>query len=149
MASDISDELNGFGYSVISQPVLRWLADAERHPPSLEPLDTWGKRRNELITSEGWRQLQAMGLREGIVAIPHERRQGPHSRLYQFLKYHLWTGSCAMVTCPSAMQDGAAVLLQNALKTSPLGAETRQAFTSAYARLISRDPEIAWTSGQW
>lgn len=51
------------------------------------------------------------------------------------------------------MQDGAARLLQMELtadkKSSSLDDGQRKAFEYAYSRLTSRDPAVAWTSGQW
>src|SRR4051812_48398219 len=69
--------------------------------------------------------------------------------LMQRTRYHLWTPASAIVTCPSAMADGAARLLSIQLSTTVLPDATRTAFESAYYRLTSRDPSIAWTSGQW
>ena len=108
---------------------------------------------DNLITSEGWRKLSAIGIAEGMVAIPYESEYGPYSRVYQFLKYHLWSGSSAIVTCPSAMTDGAAKLLARQLaqggSSQSLSQNGRRVFEDAYQRLVSRDPEVAWTSGQW
>jgi alkylation response protein AidB-like acyl-CoA dehydrogenase len=51
--------------------------------------------------------------------------------------------------CPSAMTDGAAKLLKTHLSSTKLDPATRRIFQDAYDRLISRDPQKAWTSGQW
>lgn len=142
MQSSIATDLAQCGASVLEPKVLRWTADAEAHPPILHPWNIWGKRTDDLVTSEGWRALQAKGIEEGMVAAAYENRYAEYDRLYQFLKYHLWTGSCATVTCPSAMTDGAARLLSRHLKES---AQLR----GPYQNLISRDPTKAWTSGQW
>ena len=103
------------------------------------------------MTSEGWRKLQDLGIAEGMVAIGYENQFGAYSRLYQFLKYHLWTATSAGVTCPSAMQDGAARLLavHLARKDIHLSETERKVFETAYQHLTSRNPEKAWTSGQW
>jgi alkylation response protein AidB-like acyl-CoA dehydrogenase len=84
-----------------------------------------------------------------MVAIPYEAYYGHHSRVYQFVKYHIWTGSSAYVTCPSAMTDGAARLLSRHLLDPDLPLEQQRVFREAYKNLISRDPSRAWTSGQW
>lgn len=51
------------------------------------------------------------------------------------------------------MQDGAACLLKKHLSNPKLSAqlssEQRKVFEDAYKRLTSRDPAVAWTSGQW
>ncbi|KAI9759910.1 MAG: hypothetical protein M4579_002035 [Chaenotheca gracillima] len=161
MQKAITPDLSRFGDKVISQPVLAWIADAERNSPYLRTWDTWGKRKDDLVTSEGWRQLQDLGISEGtlmgtvtnkgpngsIVALAYENEFAEYSRVVQFIKYHIWTGSCAYVTCPSAMTDGAARLLS--LNTASANASSRPVFEAALRRLTSRDPKQAWTSGQW
>lgn len=52
-------------------------------------------------------------------------------------------------TCPVAMTDGAARLLQLQLRKWSLDETHRAVFQNAYDHLTSRDPEHAWTSGQW
>lgn len=47
------------------------------------------------------------------------------------------------------MTDGGARLLGLQLGKSDLGVQERGVFERAYARVVSRDPEYAWTSGQW
>lgn len=146
----ISKDLSRWGFHVLSPQVLRWNANAEAHPPVLTLRDSFGSPRPELVTSEGWRNLQDLGLREGIVATAYENEYGLHSRLVQFLKMFLWCGSSSTVTCPSAMQDGAAALIKRHLQNpSALDASNKAVLESAYARLTSRDPTVAWTSGQW
>ncbi|KAI9821114.1 MAG: hypothetical protein M1827_003848 [Pycnora praestabilis] len=147
--SSIKPDLSRFGEDVLSQKVLKWVADAEKNTPYLRTWDTWGRRKDELVTSEGWRKLQDMGISEGMVAIPYENHFAESSRVYQFAKYHIWTGSSAYVTCPTAMTDGAARLLSNHIALPGLPANTRPVLESAYRRLTSRKPHEAWTSGQW
>lgn len=55
----------------------------------------------------------------------------------------------ADTTCPVAMQDGAASLLQRHLAKADLDQTRRAVFQNAYDHLISRIPGYAWTSGQW
>jgi hypothetical protein len=62
------------------------VANAEKNIPYLKTWDTFGKRKDELVTSEGWRRLQEIGIQEGMVAIPYENRSGPYSRIHHFLK---------------------------------------------------------------
>lgn len=89
-----------------------------------------------------------------IVATGYDRgKYGAFARPLQFLRLHLFEPSCANVTCPSAMQDGAARLLQIHLETPELASKLSRAqmlvFKDAFERLTSRDPDVAWTSGQW
>lgn len=82
----VTPDISSFGDLVLSKKVFTWVADAEKNLPYLKTWDTFGKRKDELVTSEGWRRLQDTGIEEGIVAIPYENRSGPYSRLHQFLK---------------------------------------------------------------
>ena len=67
-----------------------------------------------------------------------------NNRVSQFVKYHIWSGSAALVTCPSAMTDGAANLLGR-----HVNGENGEIFSEARRRLLSREVGTAWTSGQW
>jgi alkylation response protein AidB-like acyl-CoA dehydrogenase len=69
--------------------------------------------------------------------------------VYQFLKYHIWSPSSAFVTCPSAMTDGAARLSGKHVGDINLHKEQQKVLRDAYHNLTSRDPQRAWTSGQW
>jgi hypothetical protein len=82
----VASDLRCFGINVLSTEVKNWTAEAERNPPFLQSFDSWGKRQNKLVTSEGWKRLQDMGIKEGIVAIPYEKEWGQWGRAYQFLK---------------------------------------------------------------
>lgn len=147
--NSIIPELASFGDKVLSREVLHLIADAEKNLPYLRTWDTWGKRRDELVTSEGWRNLQDLGIREGMVSIGYENQNAEYSRVHHFAKYHLWCGSSAWVNCPSLMTDGAASLLRTHLSNPDLPFQNRSVFKSAFSRLISRDPTVAWTTGQW
>ena len=92
----------------------------------------------------------------GYESVSAEAECQNNRRIHQFVKYHLWTASAALVTCPSAMTDGAAVLLGRHLDAEPgvrgarqPEAQAQEVFREARRRLISRDPKEAWTSGQW
>jgi len=66
------------------------VADAERHPPFLNTWDPFGRRRDELVTSAGWKGLQAVGIAEGMGAGGGEEEgdgDGEMGRVVQFLKY--------------------------------------------------------------
>jgi alkylation response protein AidB-like acyl-CoA dehydrogenase len=146
---DVSPDLASFGAKVLSPQVLSWVLDAERNTPYVKTLDSWGRRRDELITSEGWRNLQAFGIAEGMVAIPYENKYAEYSRVYHFAKYALWCGSAAWVNCPSLMSDGVVSLFRKYLTESSLPQDQRKVLQSAYDRLVSREPNTAWTTGQW
>ena len=142
-------ELSAFGDKVMSKEVFDLVADAEKNLPYLKTWSAWGKRQDELITSEGWRRLSAIGIEEGMVAIGYDNEYLQFSRPYQFCKYLVWTGSSAWVTCPSLMTDGVAALMRKHLSDPSLATDQRPALQSAYNRLTSKDPTFAWTTGQW
>lgn len=86
------------------------------------------------------------------MAIGYENAFAEYSRVYHFAKYALWAGSAAWVNCPSLMVDGVATLFRRHLLNSGdagLDEGQRVILRAAYDRLISRDPEYAWTTGQW
>nr|CAD11366.1 conserved hypothetical protein [Neurospora crassa] len=156
----VTPEISRLGDAVLSQQIFDWITDAERNTPYLRGSgrDAFGRPKQELIVTEGWRKLQEFGFANGVVAINYDSTSspspnGPYSRLIQFIRCHLWEASCANTMCPAAMQDGAARLLQRHLTTPPLAAnlsETeRSVFQNAYDHLTSRDPAYTWTSGQW
>lgn len=148
--SRISPDLHAFGDTVLSPTTIRHMADAERNLPYVKQFDTFGRRVDTLVTSEGWRASTALSHREGLVAIGYDKTFGPYARVYQYLKTHLWTGSCCGVMCPSAMHDGAiSLLLRHVTDTSPTPDATKQVLRAALDKLLSRDPERTWTSGQW
>ncbi|GKT44907.1 acyl-CoA dehydrogenase family member 11 [Colletotrichum spaethianum] len=143
-------ELAQFGEDVLSDQVFSWVTDSERHKPYLKGngRDAFGRPISELVVGEGWRGLQDFGIRNGIVATGYDASLGSSARLVQFLKLHLWEGSASNVPCPSAMQDGAARLLQLQL-AKEMDPARRKVLGNALQHLLSRDPATAWTSGQW
>ncbi|MBX7073273.1 MAG: acyl-CoA dehydrogenase family protein [Pirellulales bacterium] len=138
--AEVEPDLTRLGERVVGD-IAAWGADAEAQEPRLESFDPWGRRIDRIDTARGWRELDRISAEEGMVAIGYERRQGPLSRLYQFAKLYLFNPSSAIYTCPLAMTDGAARLIE------VHGDEFLRA--GAYQRLTSRDPEQFWTAGQW
>jgi alkylation response protein AidB-like acyl-CoA dehydrogenase len=115
-------------------------AAAEASPPRHVPYDPWGRRTDNIETSDAWRALDRVAAEEGLVATGYERLHGASSRVDQFARLYLYAPSSATYSCPLAMTDGAARLLE--LYPDDV---TRPVFE----HLISRDPEYFWTSGQW
>lgn len=151
MASQVRGEVAQLGEDVLSDKVLACVTDAEKNPPYLagHGRDIFGKLTSKLVVGEGWRTLQALGIEKGIVATGYDTSLGASARVVQFLRLHLWEGSAANVPCPSAMQDGAARLLQLQLAGHDLEPEQRRVLGNALERLLSTTPAKAWTSGQW
>jgi alkylation response protein AidB-like acyl-CoA dehydrogenase len=121
-----------------------WGDHCERQPATLRSFDAWGKRVDDVLYPDAWRQLAATAARTGLVGIPYEvetlSRVGAEARLVQAALCYLFAPSTATYLCPVAMTDGAARVLADA------GTHHHQ---DVVAHLISRDPAQAWTSGQW
>ena len=112
-----------------------------RDEPELVPYDPWGRRIDEIRVPEAWRAFARVAAEWGLVGIPHQRTHGAFSRIHQAALIHLFGPSSSIYTCPLAMSDGAAVTL--------LAHGNAALVERALPRLTSRDPERAWTSGQW
>ncbi|KAI9768091.1 MAG: hypothetical protein M1840_005125 [Geoglossum simile] len=150
--STIHSDFSSFGDRVISRQVLAWVANAEQNPPFVQTHDAWGRRKDELVTSEGWKSLQDLGIAEGMVAAGYETsRFKEFSRLVQFGKLVpfqidvLYSSAILF----GALTETAARVLQRQLASSDISADLRTVLEGAYSRLTSRDPNNAWTSGQW
>ena len=149
LPESINTDLARLSRVVLTEPVLSYMSDCERNPPFVQQLTVFGTENkvNPLITSEGWRKLQEISIQEGLVSLAHEQsaKQQCNCRVYQMIKSHIWMGSGCMTTCPSGMADGAATLLSRHLDDEKNGI----IFTEACRRLVSRQPGVAWSSGQW
>ncbi|XP_076006967.1 acyl-CoA dehydrogenase family member 11 [Genypterus blacodes] len=136
----VTSDLCAFGERMANE-VDGWGRECEVTPPRLVHFDAWGHRVDHIVTSQAWKQMKYISAREGLVAIGYERPFGEWSRVYQMSKLYLFSPSSGLYTCPLAMTDGAAKVIQS-LGVSWPGEE-------AYGRLTSRQPEHFWTSGQW
>jgi putative acyl-CoA dehydrogenase len=137
---EIVPDLKRFGQRVATD-ILAMAQESEANPPVHVPYDAWGKRVDEIKVSRGWNELDKVSAVEGIVAIGYERKFAEESRLYQFAKLYLFHPSSAIYSCPLAMTDGAARLIEM------YGSEELK--NRAFKHLTTRDPSDFWTSGQW
>lgn len=102
---EVVRDLTRFGAVVVDEVMLDAVADAEAHPPELVQYDAWGRRRDRIHTSAGWKHMKATSATEGLIAIAYDERYGRHARLYQFAKYYLFASSSAVYTCPLVGQQ--------------------------------------------
>ncbi|WP_372367606.1 acyl-CoA dehydrogenase family protein [Candidatus Uabimicrobium sp. HlEnr_7] len=137
--NDIAKDLHRFGDTVIRN-ILPLGEEAEDNPPQHTPYDSWGRRIDKINVCNAWQQLKTISATEGLIAIGYERKQQHYSRLYQFAKLYLFHPSSAFFTCPLAMTDGAARVIE-------IHGNKKQQQT--FEKLTSRDPANFWTSGQW
>ncbi|CDO71419.1 hypothetical protein BN946_scf184909.g13 [Trametes cinnabarina] len=135
---DVDKDLQRFGGEVLT--TMRELTKRAT-PPQLVQYDNWGRRVDDLRTSEGWRGLKDVFHREGIVSIAYERKYREHSRPYGFAKLFIAAADSDVTDCPMSMTDGVARVLE--LIGSPALKQ------EVLPRLISRDPARAYTAGQW
>ncbi|KAI0365734.1 hypothetical protein BV20DRAFT_953774 [Pilatotrama ljubarskyi] len=139
---DVNEDLERFGGEVLT--TVRDLSKRAT-PPQLIQYDSWGRRVDDLRTSEGWRGLKDVFHREGIVSIAYERKYGEHSRPYGFAKLFITAADSDVTDCPMSMTDGVARVLE--LIGSP--ALKRDVFTRLIRNVFRRDPGQAYTAGQW
>lgn len=109
--------------------------------PELVQWDAWGKRVDRIELTPLWKEAAKVAVQYGLVATAYEKRFAEWSRAVQFAHVYLFDPSSDVYTCPLAMTDGAAKTL-SVSKNAALIAR-------AVPRLTSRDPDTAWTSGQW
>jgi len=140
LLAEATPELDAMGEAAAGE-LARLGALAEAAPPRLVQFDAWGRRVDRIEVSAAWEELLAAQARAGLVAVAYDGRHGPHGRVLQHALLHLYAPSSAVATCPLAMSDAAVrVLLDHAPP------ELRERVVPL---LTSRDPERAWTSGQW
>jgi putative acyl-CoA dehydrogenase len=140
MYEEIERELRRLGERAATD-ILALGNAAEASPPRHVPYDPWGRRVDRIEVCEAWKQLERIAAEEGVVVTAYERRHGALSRIHQFALLYLYAPSSAVATCPLAMADGAARVIERH------GDEWMRA--NPFRRLTSRDPDENWTSGQW
>jgi alkylation response protein AidB-like acyl-CoA dehydrogenase len=130
----------------VTGPLRAAHADAEAHPPVLRGYDGWGARVDRVEVSAGWERLRVAAAEHALVALPYaadaRQRWGAGARTVQHALLHLYGPESATFTCPVAMADGAAALLSR----TDVDPTVRDAWLP---RLLSTDPAVAVTSGQW
>ncbi|OGM48967.1 hypothetical protein ABOM_003203 [Aspergillus bombycis] len=149
----VTTSIHNLSRLALDPRILQLAVDAEVNQPVLRTLTTFGEenRVDPLWVGEGWRKLKAIGQEEGLVSVAYDRENDAwNRRVHQFALNHVWTSSAAMTGCPASMSDGAAKLLSAHLNR-PDGDQPGRAavLRESYRRLVSRDPNVAWTSGQW
>jgi alkylation response protein AidB-like acyl-CoA dehydrogenase len=109
--------------------------------PRLTAWDAWGRRVDRVELTRVWQEARRIACEFGLVGVPYEKRHGELARPFQSALVYLFHPSTDVYTCPLAMTDGAAKTL--------LAHDNRALVDRAVPRLVSRDPALAWTSGQW
>lgn len=114
---------------------------AEQEPPVLTHYGTWGERIDEIWVSPAYELLGRMGVEHGVASLPYENEPfGDSARVVWAAVLMMWGPSSALYSCPIAMTDAAARTLIQHGGPDDLG---------VVEKLTTRDPDRAWTSGQW
>jgi acyl-CoA dehydrogenase len=111
---------------------------AEANPPVHVAYDAWGNRIDELQVDPAWSALVAAGAEAGLVAVAYEDTYGPYARVVQAALIQVFSATTATASCPLAMTDAAATVLN--LHDPALAA-------GVVPKLLARSD--GWTSGQW
>jgi acyl-CoA dehydrogenase len=119
--------------------------ECERQPAYLRPVEPWGERVDEVVYPAAWRRLGAAASRFGLAGLPYEpapvAEYGPEVRVVHAALCYLFEPGTATYMCPVSMTDAAARVI------SDFGPDHLRA--AVLPHLVSRDPERAWTAGQW
>ncbi|XP_075709523.1 acyl-CoA dehydrogenase family member 11-like isoform X2 [Rhinoderma darwinii] len=137
---EVSQDLERFGQRLVDE-IDNLGRECELNPPHLQHYDAWGRRVDRIITCPAWQRMKVVSAEEGLMATAYERKYSSWSRLIQFVKIYLYSPSSGLFSCPLAMTDGAAKVIES------LGVPN--ALEDAFRRLTSRNPKRFWTSGQW
>ncbi|XP_053225325.1 acyl-CoA dehydrogenase family member 11-like isoform X1 [Podarcis raffonei] len=138
--ADESLDLEQFGARVKDEIDLLG-RECEINPPQLKQFDAWGRHVDEIITCPAWKRMKEISAEEGLIAEAYERRYSNWSRIHQIAKLYLFAPSSGLFSCPLAMTDGAAKVIESLGIPKPL--------KEVFIHLTSRDPAKFWTSGQW
>jgi len=109
--------------------------------PRLNQWSPWGERIDEIELTPLWRRAKHWAAEYGLVATGYDGSLAEHARTVQFARAWLFIPSTDFYGCPLAMTDGAARILSDA-GNSALAER-------ALPRLLAREGERFWTSGQW
>jgi hypothetical protein len=143
MYAEWDSDLSRFGDDMVSEQMLEHIREGEENLPRIEQFDGWSARVDKLRTSAAWKEMKKLMAKEKMVSMGYDRAAyGPHARLFQFAKEHVFAPSSSYFICPLGMTDAAARLIELHGKDVPELAE-------AYQKLTSNDPEKVWTTGQW
>ncbi len=139
MLTTIAPQLDALG-AMAGGPLYQRALDERLLVPVHTPWDAWGNRIDRIDVTPLWQEAARLAATEGLVAAGHEPTYGAAARLHQFALAYVLGPSLDLFTCPLAMADGAATVLRD---------HAHPTAQAARARLLTRDPDQAWTSGQW
>lgn len=121
--------------------VRTWGEHAEKHPPTLENYDVFGRRIDRLQLPQGWIRLRQFAAQNRFVALGYDRKLRKAGRCAQTSAQILFSAFSSTYSCPLAMTDGAVRVLQEHAPKS-----MREKIIHA---LLGKDEGESRTCGQW
>lgn len=110
--AEVDEDLRRFG-SECAGPIREAGRQCELHTPYHIPYDAWGNRIDEIWTCPQWKNMHIIAAQEGLIALAYTRPLGKEiSRVYQLSKLYLFAPSSGLYSCPLAMTDGAAFVIE-------------------------------------
>ncbi|MBX3185874.1 MAG: acyl-CoA dehydrogenase family protein [Labilithrix sp.] len=140
MLARIEPELSELG-ELAGGELHRAAIEQRSEEPRLQQWNAWGHRVDHIEIAPLWKRAARLAAEKGIVATAYERKDGALSRVHQFALLYVIDRAWHVYSCPLAMTDGAARTL--------IASKNQALVDRAVPRLTSRDPDAAWTSGQW
>ena len=71
--NDVSNDLKRFGERVAGE-IYELGYHAELNQPKLQRYDAWGRRVDDIITSQEWKHLKTISSEEGLISIGYENK---------------------------------------------------------------------------
>lgn len=134
------DELTAMG-ALSGGELYRMQLDERDSEPRLIQWDAWGERADRIQVTPLWAYARRLAGRFGLVAAGYEPDYGEYARVRQFALIYLFSAASDLYSCPLAMTDGAARVLQ--------GCENGALRDEILPHLITREADEFWTCGQW
>jgi hypothetical protein len=83
----LTPTFTALGDEAISPQTQAYFDDSNRNLPQVIHWDGWGRRKDELLTAEGWKKLKGLWARSGMMEDLYSRPYGEKSRIVGLTKY--------------------------------------------------------------
>jgi len=84
--NSVTPAFTALGEEAVSRQILTYSNDAHTNLPRVIEWDGWGKRKDQLYTTEGWRKLKEFWARSGLMHDFYSRPYGAQSRIVGWTK---------------------------------------------------------------
>ena len=86
LLSKCTPDFDALATTSVSPTIREYTHDTHVNLPTVVHWDGWGRRKDELRTCEGWKQLKGFWARSGMMKDFYERPYSEYSRLVGFAK---------------------------------------------------------------